>query len=148
MQETRKCPFCAEGIRAEAVRCPHCRSRLSGVAAERWHREQPQARLAGVAAAVAAAFAVPVALVRLGFVALTFLHLLGPLLYGLLWLVIPASPGQTSLAEEAAGGLSAALAGRHCRRDQQPCPRCGRMEPAADENAGLASGSPCTAGGS
>ena len=48
---------------------------------------------AGVASAVARALAVPVGAVRLGFIVLTFLHFLGPLLYGALWLLVPFSPG-------------------------------------------------------
>ena len=33
-----RCPYCAEDIRPEAVRCPHCRSRLAAFEPERWRR--------------------------------------------------------------------------------------------------------------
>ena len=105
----KKCPYCAEDIAQGAVRCPHCRSRLHLLDAASWHRDHPERVVAGVAAAVAHATAVPVTLVRAAFVVLAFVHLLGPLVYGALWLLLPERAGEPSLLERALDGGAAAL---------------------------------------
>jgi phage shock protein PspC (stress-responsive transcriptional regulator) len=105
MAETRKCPYCAEEIPAEAVRCRYCRSRVAALDPERWYRDHPERRLAGVCAAVSHVLAVPLVFVRVGFVVLTFIHFLGPILYGILWLLLPFTPGTPSPLER---GLAAA----------------------------------------
>jgi len=112
MDETtrrRPCPFCAEDIAAAAIRCPHCRSRLSMFEPNEWRRDHPEGRLAGVAAAVAHATALPVGAVRLGFGVLTFIHLIGPVLYGLGWLFIPRHAGAPSIVEQTLGEAQSTL---------------------------------------
>jgi len=109
MTDRRPCPYCAEEIAVQAVRCPHCRSRLVTFDATALHRDHPERKLAGVAAAVAQALAVPVAVVRAAFVVLSFFHLAGAVLYGVLWLLIPYAPGDESILESWLAAAQSAL---------------------------------------
>lgn len=94
MESIRRCPYCDEEIRAEAIRCRHCRSRLAAFDPNGWFRDRPERRVAGVAAAVAHAFAVPVAAARFGFIVATAFHLFGALAYVALWLLVPYRLGE------------------------------------------------------
>ena len=94
METMRRCPYCDEEIRTEAIRCRHCRSRLTALDPSSWYRDLPDRRVAGVAAAVAHAFAIPVTAARFAFLVLTPFHFLGAIAYAALWLLVPFRPGE------------------------------------------------------
>ena len=92
---TKVCPFCAESIRVEAIKCRHCGSLLESRAlaglAQPWLRPRDGRKIAGVCIGLADQFGVSVTLIRLAFV-LGFLFSIGipfVLVYGVLWLVMP-----------------------------------------------------------
>ena len=43
----RPCPYCAEDIAAAAIRCPHCRTRLTTFDPTAWRRDHPERKIAG-----------------------------------------------------------------------------------------------------
>jgi phage shock protein PspC (stress-responsive transcriptional regulator) len=144
MEAMRRCPYCDEEIRAEAIRCRHCRSRLAALDPGAWYRDLPERRVAGVAAAVAHAFAIPVAAARLGFLVLSAFHLAGVIAYLALWLVVPFRPGEEppftrvlTLARKVADEVRAAF-GRH-----RPPPRDPQRRPSDHSDDIPATGMPC-----
>ncbi len=98
--DMKRCPYCAEEIKAEAVKCRYCGSTLDtgqreADTHEHWTRIREGRRIAGVCTGIAHELNAPglVLPVRLFFIITTFLSGFGLVLYALLWILMP-SPKQ------------------------------------------------------
>jgi phage shock protein PspC (stress-responsive transcriptional regulator) len=85
--DTKRCAACAEDMKWEARKCPHC-----GTRTEPLHRDVEGRKLAGVCAALGRQFEVDAALLRVGFVvALAVSGGTALMVYLLLWAFTPPS---------------------------------------------------------
>jgi phage shock protein C len=87
----KRCPYCAEDIKDDAVKCRYCGSYLSaGGLTREWYRVREGKMIAGVCAGLADQFGVSVTAIRLAMVVLALMGAgWGVIIYIVLWVIMP-----------------------------------------------------------
>ena len=99
----KKCPYCGERIKSEALKCRYCGSWVQKQKASPlkvWTRSREGAKVLGICAGIARQFNIDVVFVRFAFIVATFFFGLGIGLYIVLWFLMPREKVETPLPSD------------------------------------------------